>query len=39
MAQLPSFATLVKSYPYKPAGLSHRVEPVPGAPWRSATAS
>jgi hypothetical protein len=29
MAQLPSFATLVKSYPYKPKGLSHRVEPVP----------
>jgi hypothetical protein len=29
MAQLPSFATLAKSYPYKPPGLSHRVEPVP----------
>jgi predicted CoA-binding protein len=29
MAQLPRLPTLVKSYPYKPAGLSHRVEPVP----------
>lgn len=29
MAQLPSFASLVKSYPYKPAGMSHRIEPVP----------
>jgi len=29
VAQLPSFSTLVRSYPYKPAGHSHRTQPVP----------
>jgi hypothetical protein len=27
--QLPSFSALVRSFPYKPRGLSHRTQPVP----------